>query len=144
VAGQKLFFDLTDARTLSSARSAEASLRQALELAKGAACDVDIRRSARTGCLRGRAVFAGGYATVEAWPAAGYVAVDVTCDRGIRAELLLSALMDAFVAREGQIKRARSASDGARYKKPRAVASQAAFAKPARAVAERSRARRAA
>lgn len=145
-AAQKLFIDLVGAKHLDSARGAEKALAQAFELAKGKLLSVDVRRMTKDGCLMGRATFAGGHATIEAWPMSGYVAVDVTMTLGLRPELVLTALMDAFAAREAMIKRSRTPADGARYKKPvTGLSSVAAAAKPLRRSLEKpARARRAA
>ena len=116
--GQKITIDLVGAKRLDSARVAETALGEAFEFAKVKLLSVEVRRMTKDGCLTGRATFDGGFATIEAWPVSGYVAVDVTATRGIRPELLLSALMDAFAAREATIKRGRTPMDGARYKKP--------------------------
>ena len=142
-AGQKLYIDLVGSSRLGSARTAEKALRQALEIAQGEAGTVAVRRSEK-GCLNGRANFAGGHAIVEAWPSSGYVAFDLASDRAIRPELFLTALMDAFAAREAMIKRTRTEGDGARYKKP-VVSTSSPAAKAASRPAEKpSRQRRAA
>lgn len=138
---QKIFVDLISARRLDSARVAEKALSEAFEVAKAALTSVDVRRNAKDASLSGRVTFSGGYATLEAWPASGYLALDVVATRGLRPELLLSALMDAFSAREAMIKRGRSPMDGARYKK--AIVAQPASA-PRLPVAKSERARRAA
>ncbi|MGQ0672579.1 MAG: S-adenosylmethionine decarboxylase [Hyphomicrobium sp.] len=147
--GQKLHIDLVGAKALESANSAELALEQALEFARFDVRLVDVRRSRVNGSLSGRAIFAGGGATIEAWPATGYVAVDVTTTRALRPELLLTALMDAFTAREAMIKRQRLANDGARYKKGLTVGGASAASVPAakrldRSVMKPVRARRAA
>ncbi len=126
---QKLFIDLVGAKRIDSARVAEAALTEAFELAQGSLTNVDVARMTKDGCLMGRATFAGGFATIEAWPATGYVAVDVTATGRLRPEMVLTGLMDAFAAREATIKRNRTPSDGARYKKPVADVS-AAVVKP--------------
>jgi S-adenosylmethionine decarboxylase len=145
LAGQSLHIDLVGARRLDSARSAEKALRLAFELAKGEIGSADIRRSPKSGCLSGTAAHADGRLTIEAWPATGYVAVDVVSARAIRPELLLTGLMDAFAAREVMIRRQRSESDGARYKRPAVMPASVTAVSPARrTVTKPARARRAA
>lgn len=126
--GQKLYIDLVGANKLDAASSAERALAQALEFARFDVQTVELRRSRVNGSMSGRAVFVGGEATIEAWPATGYVAVDVSTARTMRPELLLTALMDAFNAREAMIKRQRAPSDGARYKKIIAIGNPTATA----------------
>jgi S-adenosylmethionine decarboxylase len=139
------YVDLLGAKRLESARAVESALVQALELATGEAAKVEMRRLERGSCLKATARLAGATVALEAWPATGYVAVDVASSRGVRPEMLLSALMDAFGAREAMVKRARAANDGARYKKPLAHAPVAkAAATSTRRMERQVRAKRAA
>jgi S-adenosylmethionine decarboxylase len=133
-AGQKLYIDLVGAKHAHSAKSAERAARHALEIALGVTGRVAVRRTDK-GSLVGRADLAGGHATFEAWPAHGYVAFDLETARPVRPEHMLTALMDAFSAREATIKRLRHESDGARYKRPAAAVGNSAAARAQRRAA---------
>ena len=95
--------------------------------------------------MTGTVTMADGNVSVEVWPASGCVAVDLESYGGMRPELVLTALTDAFDAREAVIKKQRSQSD---LSKLRAIAQrhvvQAARPSMMRPVAKLARAKKAA
>jgi S-adenosylmethionine decarboxylase len=134
---QRIIVDLFGARRVESARFVEKALKQALELAKGRVLKSALSRDRETGCVSGTVTMADGQAYIEAWPASGCVAVDLESYGGMRPELVLTALTDAFDAREAVIKKQRSQSDISRMRavprQYRPVAATLPVAKPARA-----------
>ena len=139
-----LIIDLTGAKRCDTAKSAEKSLREALEGAKGKLINVSIRRTQKGRCLAGSASLADGEVKIEAWPETGYVAVDVFGAASMRPELVMSMLMDAFGAREAMIKKSRTSAEVARLTKPVRWVAPAAVRTPVRATERPLRARRAA
>ena len=145
-AGQRLIIDLVGAKRIETAKSTERALRQALELAKGKILSIDVRRTEKGRCLSGSATLSDGHVSIEAWPESGYVAIDVFGNGATRPDLALTALIDAFDAREAMIKKQRTAADVARFKRFSQPLPSVAVRKPeaGRGVEKQVRARRAA
>jgi S-adenosylmethionine decarboxylase len=138
---QRIIVDLFGARRVESVKSVERALKQALEFAKGRVLKSALSRDRDTGCVTGIVTMADGRVSVEVWPASGCVAVDLESYGGMRPELVLTALSDAFDAREAVIKRQRSQSD---ISKLRAMPRQYRAEAPGLVVAKAARARKAA
>jgi S-adenosylmethionine decarboxylase len=138
---QRIIVDLFGARRVDSVKSVERALKQALEFARGRVLKSSLSRDKESGCVTGIVTMADGHVSVEAWPANGCVAVDLVSVGGMRPELVLTALTDAFDAREAMIKRQRSQSDISKLRaKPRQYRAEA----PGLPVAKAARARKAA
>jgi S-adenosylmethionine decarboxylase len=108
---QRIIVDLVGARHVETVKSVERALKQALEFAKGRVLRSSLSRDKQTGIVAGAVTMADGRVSVEVCPASGCVAMDLECYGGMRPELVLTALTDAFDAREAVIKRQRSRSD---------------------------------
>jgi S-adenosylmethionine decarboxylase len=139
---QRIIVDLFGARRVESAKSVERALKEALEFAKGRVLRSSLSRNKDTGCVSGIVTMADGLVSVEVCPASGCVAVDLESYVGMRPELVLTALTDAFDAREAVIKKQRSEAD---MSKLRATARHyRAQQTPRLSIAKASRARKAA
>ncbi len=133
---QRIIVDLFGARRVESAKSVERALKQALEFAKGRVLRSSLSRDKETGCVTGNVTMADGLVSVEVCPESGCVAVDLESYVGMRPELVLTALTDAFDAREAVIKKQRSEADMSRLRAAarhyRAAALQLPVAKASR------------
>ncbi len=108
--------DLTGAGEIGTVRAVQRAVGRALAFSRKSVTGAELKRHAKTGAIKGTVAFTGGRIFVEAWPATGYVALDI---QGVmRPEMALTAFADAFDAREAVVKKARLPNDGARYKKP--------------------------
>ncbi len=137
--GQHLVIDLVGAKQLLSVKSVERALKAALDFARSDVIQIDVRRAQPNGCVKGIATLVNGQAVIEAWLETGYAAVDFTgC--GIRPEIAMTALVDAFGAREVIIRRRRDGNDGARFKKASPVP-VAKFQRAVRPVTKTAKAR---
>ncbi|MDX2307034.1 MAG: S-adenosylmethionine decarboxylase [Hyphomicrobium sp.] len=112
--------DLVGAGELSSARAVQRAVGRALAFARCSVTGASLKRMPKTGAISGTVTFGTGRVSVEAWPATGYVAIDVSGGT-IRPEIALTAFADAFDAREAVVKKARRAGEAARHKKLPAV-----------------------
>ena len=108
--------DLYGSTDVSSVRSVQRCFSRALAASKLKIRRVDLKRDLTTGSVTGSATFKGGRATIEAWPATGYVSLDI--QTVILPELTLTAFAEAFQAHEVVVKKRRLPHEGARFKKP--------------------------
>ncbi len=112
--------DLVGAGEIGTVRAVQRAVGRALAFSRLSVTGSDLKRNAKTGAVTGTVAFTGGRIAVEAWPAGGYVALDL---QGVlRPEIALTAFADAFDAREAVVKKFRLPTDGARFKKPVATA----------------------
>jgi S-adenosylmethionine decarboxylase len=125
VSTHKLIIDMTGAKKIGSAKLLEKALADALEFTKTKAITIDVRRDAR-GWLSAIASLKSGQVTLEACPATGFVAVDVSGASGLRPETAMFGFAEAFGAREVMIKRERSGSELAKMKPVVAITSASA------------------
>ncbi len=108
--------DLVGAGEIGTVRAVQRAVGRALAFSRLTVTGADLKRQAKTGAIAGTVSFTGGRIAVEAWPATGYVALDI---QGVlRPEMALTAFADAFDAREAVVKKKRLVNDGARFKKP--------------------------
>jgi S-adenosylmethionine decarboxylase len=116
--------DLMRAGEIGTVRAVERAVGRALAFSRLSVTGSALKRQPKTGAVTGTVSFTGGRVTIEAWPATGYVAIDI---QGVlRPEMALTAFADAFDAREAVVKKLRLPSDGARFKKPVAASRTAA------------------
>jgi S-adenosylmethionine decarboxylase len=113
---QQLIIDLTGAKKIGSAKLVEKALADALEFTKTKAITIDVTRTDARGWLSAVASLKTGQVTLNACPATGFVAVDVTGAAGIRPEVAMFGFAEAFGAREVMIKTGRSAAERLRIK----------------------------
>ncbi len=116
VSTQKLIIDMTGAKKIGSAKLVEKALADALEFTKTKAITIDVRSMDARGWLSAVASLKSGQVTLEACPASGFVAVDVSGASGLRPEAAMFGFAEAFGAREVMIKKYRTASELARMK----------------------------
>jgi S-adenosylmethionine decarboxylase len=135
-----IHLDLIGAKRLASARAVEGAMRDALRFLKAGPVSLGSLRTEPAGCIRALAEFGQSRISVEAWPHSGYVAVDFT-GAPLRPEAAMTALADAFGAREVIVRRTRPASGLSRFTKtataapaaPEKLLQRRKAAKPSRA-----------
>jgi S-adenosylmethionine decarboxylase len=139
VSTQKLIIDLHGARKIGSAKLVEKSLADALEFSRNKAVTIDVRGPDARGWLSAVASLKVGQVRIEACPATGFVAIDVTGAVGLKPEAVMFGFAEAFGAREVMIKKSRSGSELARIKPVVAieVANRVGARKPSAAKAVR-------
>ena len=116
VSTQKLIIDLHGAKKIGSAKLVEKSLADALEFSKNKAVTIDVRGPDARGWVSAVASLKVGQVKIDACPATGFVAVDITGAAGLRPEAVMFGFAEAFGAREVMIKKSRSGSELARIK----------------------------
>ncbi len=114
-----IILDLIGAKRLASVKTVEQAMRSAFEFAKAGPSTVKVQRTTSGRSMIGTATLASGRVEIEAWPATGYVAVDIY-GSALRPELAMTALVDAFAAREVIVRRERPANLAARLSRPAA------------------------
>jgi S-adenosylmethionine decarboxylase len=111
--------DLTGAGEIGTVRAVQRAVGRALAFSRLSVTGSDLKRQPKTGAVTGTVSFTGGRIAIEAWPATGYVSLDL---QGVlRPEMAMTAFADSFAAREAVLKKMRLPSDGARFKKPVAL-----------------------
>jgi S-adenosylmethionine decarboxylase len=121
--------DLTGAGEIGTVRAVQRAVGRALAFSRLSVTGSDLKRQPKTGAVTGTVSFTGGRIAIEAWPATGYVALDI---QGVlRPEMAMTAFADSFAAREAVLKKMRLPSDGARFKKPLASVRASAARKAA-------------
>jgi S-adenosylmethionine decarboxylase len=131
--GRNIILDLIGAKRIVSAKSVEQAVKSAFEFAKASPSAIKVVRSPSGRSYTATASLAIGRVEIEAWPQTGYVAVDlVGCN--LRPELAMTAVVDAFGAREVIVRRERSVALSARFTK----AASAPVSEPARLPQRRS------
>lgn len=111
--------DLTGAGEIGTVRAVQRAVGRALAFSRLSVTASDLKRQPKTGAVTGTVSFTGGRIAIEAWPATGYVSLDI---QGVlRPEMAMTAFADSFAAREAVLKKMRLPSDGARFKKPLAT-----------------------
>jgi S-adenosylmethionine decarboxylase len=142
---QRVAIDLIGSKRIETAKAVEQALRQALESAKGKLRGFSLSRDKQSGRLKGIATLADGHVSFETWPAKGFTAIDLFSTGGIRPEIALTALANAFDAREAVITKRRSPSMAARLPEALPLSEPAPARKaPATRIAKIAKARRAA
>ena len=108
--------DLTGAGEIGTVRAVQRAVGRALAFSRLSVTASDLKRQPKTGAVTGTVSFTGGRIAIVAWPATGYVSLDI---QGVlRPEMAMTAFADSFAAREAVLKKMRLPSDGARFKKP--------------------------
>jgi S-adenosylmethionine decarboxylase len=142
---QRLTIDLIGSKRAHSAKAVEQALRHALDSAKGKLKGFSVSRDKQSGRLKGTAALADGHVSVEAWPDKGFTAVELFSAGGIRPEIALTALAEAFDAREAVIKKRKPQAAAPALVAALAQAGTAQVRKPvSQPVAKLAKARRAA
>jgi S-adenosylmethionine decarboxylase len=116
---KSIILDLIGAKRLASAKTVEQAIKSAFEFAKAGPGTIRIERTTSGRSMTGTATLAAGRVEIEAWPATGYVAVDIV-GSALRPEIAMTALVDAFAAREVIVRRERPASLAQRLSRPAA------------------------
>jgi S-adenosylmethionine decarboxylase len=109
-AGTTIFIDLHGAKRLDDVKSAERATKRAVENLGLKLKSLHLDRVAGGG-VSGVAVLSSGHLSLQACSRTGFAAVDARGCAGLKPEVVLLALADAFAAREAVIQRRRSVSD---------------------------------
>ncbi|HVZ06067.1 MAG TPA: S-adenosylmethionine decarboxylase [Hyphomicrobium sp.] len=109
-AGTTIFIDLHGAKRLDDVKSAEHATKRAVESLGLKLKSLHLDRVAGGG-VSGVALLNSGHLSLQACSRTGFAAVDARGCAGVKPELALLALADAFGAREAVIRRRRPISD---------------------------------
>ena len=109
-AGTTVFIDLYGAKRLDDVKSAERATKRAVEQLGLKLKSLHLDRVAGGG-VSGVAVLGSGHLSLHACSRSGFAAVDARGCPGLKPEVALLALADAFGAREAVIQRNRTISD---------------------------------
>jgi S-adenosylmethionine decarboxylase len=109
-AGTTIFIDLHGAKRLDDVKSAERATRRAVETLGLKLKSLHLDRVAGGG-VSGVAVLGSGHLSLQACSRTGFAAVDARGCAGLKPEVALMALANAFEAREAIIRRKRTVSD---------------------------------
>ena len=109
-AGTTIFIDLHGAKRLDDVKSAERATRRAVETLGLKLKSLHLDRVAGGG-VSGVAVLGSGHFSLQACTRTGFAAVDARGCAGLKPEVALMALANAFEAREAVIRRKRTVSD---------------------------------
>lgn len=109
-AGTTIFIDLHGAKRLDDVKSAEGATKRAVESLGLKLKSLHLDRVAGGG-VSGVAVLDSGHLSLQACSRSGFAAVDARGCPGLKPEVALLALADAFEAREAVIQRRRTLSD---------------------------------
>jgi S-adenosylmethionine decarboxylase len=108
--GTTIFIDLHGAKRLDDVKSAERATRRAVETLGLKLKSLHLDRVAGGG-VSGVAVLGSGHFSLQACTRTGFAAVDARGCAGLKPEVALMALANAFEAREAVIRRKRTVSD---------------------------------
>jgi S-adenosylmethionine decarboxylase len=109
-AGTTIFIDLHGAKRLDDVKSAERATKRAVENLGLKLKSLHLDRVAGGG-VSGVALLSSGHLSLQACSRTGFAAVDARGCAGLKPEVALLALADAFGAREAVIQRKRTLSD---------------------------------
>ena len=109
-AGTTIFIDLHGAKRLDDVKSAERATKRAVEALGLKLKSLHLDRVAGGG-VSGVALLSSGHLSLQACSRTGFAAVDARGCAGLKPEVALLALADAFGAREAVIQRKRTLSD---------------------------------
>lgn len=109
-AGTTIFIDLHGAKRLDDVKSAERATKRAVESLGLKLKSLHLDRVAGGG-VSGVALLSSGHLSLQACSRTGFAAVDTRGCAGLKPEVALLALADAFGAREAVIQRKRTLSD---------------------------------
>jgi S-adenosylmethionine decarboxylase len=109
-AGTTIFIDLHGAKRLDDVKSAERATKRAVERLGLKLKSLHLDRVAGGG-VSGVALLSSGHLSLQACSRTGFAAVDARGCAGLKPEVALLALADAFGAREAVIQRKRTLSD---------------------------------
>ena len=109
-AGTTIYIDLHGAKRLDDVKSAERATRRAVETLGLKLKSLHLDRVAGGG-VSGVAVLGSGHLSLQACSRTGFAAVDARGCAGLKPEVALMALANAFEAREAIIRRKRTVSD---------------------------------
>lgn len=109
-AGTTVFIDLHGAKRLDDVKSAERATKRAVETLGLKLKSLHLDRVAGGG-VSGVALLSSGHLSLQACSRTGFAAVDARGCAGLKPEVALLALADAFGAREAVIQRKRTLSD---------------------------------
>ena len=109
-AGTTIFIDLHGAKRLDDIKSAERATKRAVETLGLKLKSLHLDRVAGGG-VSGVALLSSGHLSLQACSRTGFAAVDARGCAGVKPEVALLALADAFGAREAVIQRKRTQAD---------------------------------
>ena len=109
-AGTTIFIDLHGAKRLDDIKSAERATKRAVETLGLKLKSLHLDRVAGGG-VSGVALLSSGHLSLQACSRTGFAAVDARGCAGVKPEVALLALADAFGAREAVIQRKRAQAD---------------------------------
>ena len=109
-AGTTIFIDLHGAKRLDDVKSAERATKRAVESLGLKLKSLHLDRVAGGG-VSGVAVLGSGHLSLQACSRTGFAAVDARGCAGLKPEVALLALANAFEAREAVIRRKRTGAD---------------------------------
>jgi S-adenosylmethionine decarboxylase len=110
---RRIAVDLIGSRCTET-KAVEGALRQALNFTHANVEALSLSHCRQSGRLLGSAQISDGHVAIDICPAKGRTAIDVYSAGGVRPEAVLTALADAFDAREAVIKKKRSAAERSR------------------------------